>query len=205
MGDLVKATEVGARGIIPTDTTQLMKMADFVAKSGWAPKDMSTSERVFVAMAHGLELGMRPMQALQSVHVINGRPSLGSFTAKALVEASGLLTDYEEYVDGEGDNRWAFVRVQRGTRTHAEVTFSVGDAKRAKLWGKPGPWTQYPDDMLLHKARARAMQRHFPDVLAGMAIYEDIRDVEPEYEVKQEAPAVAPTDALDAVMEVTAE
>lgn len=200
MGELVKATEVGARGIVPTDTTQLMKMAEFVARSGWAPKDMATPEKVFVAMAHGLELGMRPMQALQSVHVINGRPSLGSYTAKALVEASGHLEDYEEFLEGDDDGRIAVAKVKRKDRAPAEIVFAVSDAKRAKLWGKPGPWSQYPDDMLLHKARARAMQRHFPDVLAGMAITEDIQDVEPEYEVRQEAPTVAPTDALETLM-----
>jgi RecT family len=52
-------------------------------------------------------------------------------------------------------------------------SFSVEDAKRAGLWQKPGPWTDYPDRMLMMRARAFALRDAFPDVLMGLYIREE--------------------------------
>jgi len=56
-------------------------------------------------------------------------------------------------------------------------TFSVEDAKRAGLWQKPGPWTDYPKRMLAMRARAFALRDAFPDVLAGLYLREEIEPV----------------------------
>tara|TARA_R110002020_G_scaffold37892_1_gene114463 strand:- start:30 stop:494 length:465 start_codon:yes stop_codon:yes gene_type:complete len=50
-------------------------------------------------------------------------------------------------------------------------------AKKAKLWGKPGPWTQYPARMLQVRARAMALRDQFADVLSGIHIGEEVRDI----------------------------
>ncbi|MFM8607192.1 MAG: recombinase RecT, partial [Hyphomicrobiales bacterium] len=59
-------------------------------------------------------------------------------------------------------------------------TFSVDDAKRAGLWQKPGPWTDYPDRMLMMRARAFALRDAFPDVLMGLYLREEFEGVEAE-------------------------
>jgi hypothetical protein len=51
-------------------------------------------------------------------------------------------------------------------------TFTSDDAKRAGLWQKPGPWSQYPKRMLTIRARAFALRDAFPDILAGLYIRE---------------------------------
>jgi hypothetical protein len=55
-------------------------------------------------------------------------------------------------------------------------TFSVADAKRAKLWFKAGPWTTYPDRMLQMRARGFAIRDTFPDALRGVIIAEEAQD-----------------------------
>ena len=55
-------------------------------------------------------------------------------------------------------------------------TFTVRDAKRAGLWGKAGPWTQYPRQMLFNRARAFAYRHAFPDALMGMRFREEEED-----------------------------
>jgi hypothetical protein len=57
-----------------------------------------------------------------------------------------------------------------------EATFSVADAKRAKLWGKSGPWTQYPKRMLAMRARGFAIRDAFPDAMRGMITAEEAQD-----------------------------
>ena len=55
-------------------------------------------------------------------------------------------------------------------------TFSVADAKRAKLWFKAGPWTTYPDRMPQMRARGFAIRDTFPDALRGVITAEEAQD-----------------------------
>jgi hypothetical protein len=56
-----------------------------------APESLDTLEKVMVAILHGLEVGLTPMNALQSIAVINGRPTIWGDGAVGLIRASGLL------------------------------------------------------------------------------------------------------------------
>jgi len=79
-------------------------------------------------------------------------------------------------VEGEGDARHGFcVFVRRGEPPQRR-TFSVADAKKAGLWGKQGPWQQYPDRMLQLRARGFAVRDVFPDALRGLVTIEEAQD-----------------------------
>ena len=54
------------------------------------------------------------------------------------------------------------------------------DAKRAGLYGKQGPWQQYPKRMLQMRARAWALRDVFPDVLRGVHVAEEAQDLPAE-------------------------
>jgi hypothetical protein len=56
------------------------------------------------------------------------------------------------------------------------ATFSVMDAKQARLWGKQGPWQQYPKRMLAMRARGFAIRDAFPDAMKGMITAEEAQD-----------------------------
>jgi hypothetical protein len=58
-------------------------------------------------------------------------------------------------------------------------SFSVADAKKASLWGKAGPWSNYPKRMLQMRARSWALRDAFPDVLRGIGIKEEQHDIPP--------------------------
>jgi hypothetical protein len=71
-------------------------------------------------------------------------------------------------------SKTAICQVLRSGRSEPITrSFSVEDAKRAGLWQKPGPWTDYPDRMLMMRARAFALRDAFPDVLMGLYIREE--------------------------------
>ncbi len=173
----VPALTAGARpkAIVPVDIDQVWRFAQIVAKSGMAPKDMQKPEMITVAIMHGLEVGLTPLMALQRIAVINGRPSIWGDGAMGLVRASGLCEYVYEAVTGDGDNMVAVCRVKRkGEKEQIERTFSVADAKKAGLWGKSGPWQQYPKRMLQMRARAFALRDLFADVLGGLYIAEEL-------------------------------
>jgi len=61
--------------------------------------------------------------------------------------------------------------------TEIVSVFSVADAKKAGLWGKAGPWQQYPKRMLQMRARGFALRDAFPDVLRGVISAEEAADI----------------------------
>ena len=172
------SVSITGRGLAPRSFEDLWRIAKAVATSGLAPRDLKSPEQVFVAMAHGLEIGLPPMQALQRIAVINGRPTIWGDALVGLVRASGLSESIAESFDGkEGtdDFRAVCVAKRKDSDTVTGV-FSVRDAKTAGLWGKSGPWTQHPKRMLKMRARAFALRDLYADVLGGMYATEELLD-----------------------------
>lgn len=149
-----------------------------VAKTDFAPKDFRNKpESCLLAGQHGAELGLGPMQSLQCIAVINGRPTIWGDAALALVQSSPVCEFISESVEGDGDQMVATcIAKRRGYPAPSAVKFSVLDAKKAGLWGKSGPWTQYPKRMLQLRARGFALRDAFPDVLKGLVTAEEAQD-----------------------------
>jgi len=167
------------RGLTLRSFDDVWKFATAVVRSGMVEKTFKTVEQVVIALQTGLEIGLPPMQALQSIAVINGRATIWGDALPGLVWASGLCEGIEETIDGDGDNRTATCRVTRkGVAAPMVATFSMGEAKRAGLTGK-GPWSQYPDRMLKTRARAFALRDGFADVLRGLQCREEVIDYTP--------------------------
>ncbi len=155
---------------------ELGRFCKAVVNSGLAPKGFSSPEAVMVAVQHGLELGLAPMQALQSIAIVNGKPVVYGDTALAIATAHPAFLDIDEKVEGNT----ATCVVKRRDRSPVVRTFSEADAKKAQLWGKSGPWQQYPSRMLQMRARSWALRDAFPDALRGLGIREEVAD----YQVK---------------------
>jgi hypothetical protein len=178
---------IGSKGIVPQTMDELYRFATAVSKSGLAPKGIETPEAIFVALEMGLEVGLPMMAALQNIAVINGRPAIWGDAQLAVVRSTGELALFEEWYEEKGkrltrnpmafsDETAAVCRVQRQGYEPAETAFSVSDAKRANLWGKAGPWTQYPARMLKHRARSFALRDQFGDALRGLRTVEEVQD-----------------------------
>lgn len=190
---------LGNRGVQLSSYEEMYRFAKSVAISGLAPKGIEKPESILVALQLGLELGLSPMAALQNIAVINGKPGIYGDAALALVRSSGLLDKYSQRWEGTGDARKATVTVlRRGDAEPITSSFSVADAKAAGLWGKTGPWSQYPDRMMLFRARGFALRDAFGDVLKGLRTSEELedmpRDVRNVTPAKSEAAASADAD-----------
>ena len=69
---------------------------------------------------------------------------------------------------------------RKGVENTIVRAFTIGDAKKANLWGRSGPWTQYPERMLEHRARGFALRDAFADKLRGVITTEEARDIPAE-------------------------
>ncbi len=167
-----------ATGLALQTFDDAMRFGKMVADSEFAPKDFRGKPASCVlAIQAGAEIGLSPMQALQSIAVVNGRPSVFGDAALAVCKASPVCEFVWEQVNGDGDQMVAMCQAKRrGYEKATTVTFSVADAKKAGLWGKSGPWTQYPKRMLQMRARGFALRDAFPDVLRGLVTAEEAQD-----------------------------
>lgn len=67
--------------------------------------------------------------------------------------------------------------VRREGFSEAFSRFTVSDAKTAGLWGKQGPWSQYPFRMLKARARSFLLRDQFGDALKGLMSREEAGDI----------------------------
>lgn len=195
-----------ARGLQITNMDELWRFATAVAKSGLAPKGIEHPEAIFVALEMGLEVGLPPMAALQNIAVINGRPSIWGDAQLAVVRGTGDLEEFAEWYESKGtklprnpatfsDDTSAVCRVKRRGFEAVEVGFSVAEAKTANLWGKSGPWSQYPARMLKFRARSFALRDTFGDALKGLRAAEEVQDDPQELNVTPPPSSDAPASA----------
>lgn len=159
----------------PQTFEQALTFSNYLADSDMVPKDFKGKPgNCLIAMQWGAEVGLKPLQALQNIAVINGRPSLWGDSVIALVRSSPLC----EYVLEEFDTKGtAICKVKRRGEPEQIRTFSDQDAQVAGLLNKQGPWTTNPKRMKQMRARAFALRDVFPDVLKGMPVAEEIMDI----------------------------
>lgn len=199
-------TEVATRSSVSvslqlTNLPDLREFCKVLASTNMVPKDYrGKPDDILVAMLHGQEVGLPHLQALQSIATINGIPSIYGDAGLALVRTSGLLEDFDEWAEVDGVRqagtsfpimKWAeegkmivfhCMSKRIGAKRPRFTSYSVDDAKRAGLWGKQGPWTTTPQRMLTFRPRGWNLRDEFGDVLKGLAIYEEARDIETEQE-----------------------
>lgn len=205
MSSIATTQPRAAFDLSPQTFDQALTFAGYLADSDMVPKDFKGKPgNCLVAIQWGMEIGLKPLQAMQNIAVINGRPSLWGDAVIALVRNSPLC----EYVIEEDDGQTATCRVKRRGEPEQTRTFSMEDAKRAGLAGKAGPWMQYPKRMRQMRARAFAVRDVFPDALKGLAVAEEVMDTPAERHmgpaevVQPEGPKAYPADKFAANLEV---
>lgn len=152
---------------------EAMKVGEMIKQSGFAPKSMSVVD-IVLAMQMGIEVGLKPLQAVQNISVINGKPSLWGDAMIALCKQHPDWEWAKETYDAV--TQTARCVVKRKGEPEVVSEFSMERAKKAGLVGKSGPWTQYPERMLQMRARGFALRDAFPDALKGLISTEEARD-----------------------------
>jgi hypothetical protein len=205
--------------MVPQTLADAMKLAEMIAASDLAPKDFKGKPgNTLIAMQMGAEIGIPPLQAIQNIAVINGRPSIFGDLGKGLLLAGGCRIEERDMKEvkatGEG---WCKVTRPDGSQPVIR-TFSIDNAKDAGLWGKQGPWTLTPYRMLAWRAFWFAARDGAADMLKGLAGAEEVRDYvdtaavsdepiaipQPKSETTEPTPAAPVVDAAPAPAPVAA-
>jgi hypothetical protein len=167
-------TQLSADEILANEG-KIYHLCEKLAKSGdMIPCQYQGSvEKIFAAVTLGLEVGLKPMQALRSIYVVNGVPTLYGDSMLALVKASGELESIKEY--SEGDTMICEV-VRRGEKYPVKRSYSEDDAAMNPNSKNP-TWKTHRKRMKQMRARTWALRDAFPDVLMGLYAYEEKEDI----------------------------
>lgn len=186
--------------LAPRSLTEAMEFSKMICNSELVPSSFrGKAESVLIAIQMGAEIGLHPIQALQNIAVINGRPSLWGDAMLALCMSH---PQWGEIIEEHDDTSATCHIVRRGREMHS-VKFSIDDAKRAGLWGKAGPWTTYPKRMLQMRARGFALRDTFPDALKGLCSAEEQQDI-PANNVKTPIKNITPRVSEDQLYQINA-
>lgn len=162
-------------------------IAHRIAKTDFVPDALrGKPEAVLACILSGHELGISPMQSLQEIHVIKGRPSLSAKMQRAIIIRAG----HEIWIEESTSTR-AIVKGRRhDTAREGAVTWTEDDAKRAGLMGKDN-WKGYPAAMLIARASSQLSRNLFPDVLAGFGY--SMEELEDGFDVEALLASASPT------------
>lgn len=190
------------------DIGELNSVACTVAKSGLF--GAKSPEQAYVAIATGIELGLKPMQALRNIVVIQGKPTFSADGAFAVVRNHPEYGGIEWVKQDAQEASCKITRVSKGgTLKETFVgSFSMKEAAAAGLANKDN-WKHYPARMLRARALSFACRDAFPDVLNGLYTPDEIREVTEadtpvpkEREIKAEVTDTAPAQPAEEIRTV---
>lgn len=167
--------------LVPRNLTEAMEFSKLIASTSLVPKSYRDKDGkvnpgdILIAVQLGLEVGLKPLQAIQNIAVINGQPTMWGDAIRGLCEASGLLEYCNETWDEK--TKTATCKVKRKGKPEHVQTFSMADAVQAGLAEKE-TYKKYPKRMCGARARGWAFRNEFSDVLKGLQSREEVEDYE---------------------------
>lgn len=177
--------------IEPVNYEMMWKVSQRVTNTPFVPSALrGKPESVLACILYGAELGLGPMQSLNSIHVIEGRTAMSPELMRAMVARHGHRIDVLK-----NDNDVCEMKGTRNdTGSTATVKWTMEDAKLAGLAGKNN-WRTYPRAMLMARCTSELCRILFPDVIAGLSYTpEEIVSIEgvdlPAEHIPVEAPVV---------------
>ena len=151
-----------------------VELAEIIANTDFVPKGLRGNQpAILAAILYGHEVGLEPMQSLAKISVIEGRPSLWAEAQRALILAAG----HEMWVEESTVTRATVAGRRRDSKQTQRVTWTLDDAKRARLAGKQN-WQTYPRQMLIARASGELARNIFADVIGGMVATEELEDAD---------------------------
>ena len=170
--------------VVHGEMDTMKQQALTLIKGGLLPDALKGKpDAVLTVMLWGRELGISPVRAVNTIHVIEGRPS---------ISANLMLTLVRERIPGvqllvvEATAERNTIKHRRSQADDWQLsTYTIEEAKAAGLvkptsTGKPSTWMKFPADMLFNRNSARVCRWSYSDALCGV-IYtpEELEDIKP--------------------------
>lgn len=160
---------------LPTDYSpghwQAMKeMAKEFHLSGALPKHLENAHRVVMVLQAGAEMGIPPMQAVNTLYIVNGKVAMEGRAMLKQIIKGGVKVKWKE-----STNEKCTVELTREGEEPYEETFTIEDARTANLLGKDN-WKKFPKVMLRWRALSQCSRFYCPDIIESVYLVEELAD-----------------------------
>lgn len=171
--------------------SELLRLGTELHKTGLLPPHIRSGGQAMAIILAGRELGLAPMTALRSIHLVEGRVTLAADLQLALVKRAGVKHRWVRT-----DAEVATVELVRAGDAAFTFSYGIEDAKRAGLADKQN-WRRHTPAMLRARAITAAIRAYCPDILTTVYDPDELRegagpDVDAEVEILDVEPEPAP-------------
>lgn len=170
----------------PTNTDEMWRYAQMLARSKLLPKafypkgdwekEHCRVADVHVVLMKGHDLGLKPMQSIGTINVIDGKAEVGALLMVALVLKSGMCESWKLV---HSDDRRAVYKTRRiGDEDWTVFEYTIEEADQMGLLDKGkdekarenNQWKKQPRTMLRRRCQSMLCREVYPDIC--MALYD---------------------------------
>lgn len=144
--------------IVKVTPTEAMTLGKTFAESGLFP-DIKAACQAIVKIMAGQEMGIGPFQAMNGIHIIQGKATVGAGLMAAMVKGSGKY----DYVVIEQTDKVCEIEYLQAGKPIGRSKFTIEDAKKAGTKNLD----KYPANMLFARAMSNGVKWYTPDVFNG--------------------------------------
>lgn len=169
--ELVEVAEARLPMLAEDKFEQTLAFCEKMVKTGFLPEAIKTGAQAAALVVTGKELGIGAMQALRSINIIKGKPTLPPqlMLALAYKRIPGFVGQKQELTTEKAV--WTFFRPGM-TKPHVE-TFTIKDAEAQGLTDKYN-WKTMRKIMLNWRCIAAGLRLVAPDVVLGLYTPEEM-------------------------------
>lgn len=147
------------------ELTGALQVANAICRTSFAPTHFRNKpEETAIAILYGASIGFEPIEAIQQIYVISGKPALYARAMVAIVLGAG----HEMWVEDEKPGTVTVAGRRKGSDNVQRVTWTTQMAETAGYTSNKKYRTD-PQSMLYARASGDLARRLAPDALMGMA------------------------------------
>ena len=168
-----------------SDTLRVARnFAQDLAKSTMIPMQYQNNyANCLVALEYANRTGQSPLQVMQSLNVIQGRPSWDSKALIGMINTSGKYDEDLHFTygkDDKGEIISCFAWTRKGGEVVEGIPYTMEKAKKEGLLNKNNSfWNKDHVLMLTYRAVSRFASINCPEITLGLYTTEEVRDFTP--------------------------
>lgn len=172
-------------GLFVEQARQIHAIANALSDTAFVPASMrGKPQEITGAILFGRELGLDPMTALQTVNIIQGRPTLTANAMRGLAMAAGVQFKLQEATQ----TRCVMSAIAPGQKDWTTVTWTIDQAQKLDLLKKDN-WRNQPGAMLIARATSQLCRLVAANILIGSPYStEEVKDLPPVIEREKPSP-----------------
>lgn len=176
----------------PTTTDEMWRYATMLARSKLLPKafypkgdwgkENCRVADVHVVLMKGHDLGLKPMQAIGNINVIDGKAEVGALLMTSLILKSGMC---EEWRLVSSTTRSATYRTKRRGAEPIEFEYTIEEAEQMGLVDRgkdeeakaKNQWRLQPRTMLRRRCQSHLAREVYPDIVMGLYDHDELSEM----------------------------